>query len=147
MFDEFYEWLRNQLADMAPGVLAGSESVEAGQTNVPAGTVIGIQYSRGQWIDNPALDDSYICSIRSAGGPSPDVDDRRPRFQVMLLGPRDGRQFASRISDCMEGLMQRSLTEPPPCGAASIRAINEPVGPGYTTENRAWYSLDFQLTF
>lgn len=147
MFDEFYEWLRVLMGEFALGVLAGQESTNAGQENANAGSGVDLQYARGQWIDNPALDLSFICAIHSVGGPSPDVDDRRPRFQVVLLGPRDGRQYAPRINECMGMLMQRTLSDAPPCGAALVRAMNEPIGPGYTTENRAWYSLDFQLTF
>lgn len=104
-------------------------------------------YSRGMWVDSPALADAWIAAVMSNGGPRPDVDDRRPRFRVLLLGPRNGRQYADDIQGDMELLAQAALGDSSPCAAASVSAIGEPSGPGYTTENRAWVSLDFEVLF
>src|SRR5690606_8936226 len=114
------------------------------------GTVLGTQYqySRGQWVDSSATNDLWIASVHAMGGPGPDVEDRRQRFRVILLGPRNGRQHAAAIQGHMETLVQAAMAvDPIPCGAASIRAINEPVGPGFTAENRAWCSVELQVTF
>ena len=122
MFNEFVEWLR---------LILGTK----------------YQYSRGMWVDSPALVTARIAAIYAMGGPQPDVDDRRPRFRVLLLGPQNGRQYAADIQTDMELLMQAVQGDLLPCGAASVLAIGEPAGPAYTTENRPWMSLDFQVTF
>ena len=111
--------------------------------------VLGAQYqtSRGQWVDSSALSGVWIASIHAMGGPAVDVDDRRPRFRVILLGPRNGRQHSVAIGQHADSLVRATIDGAAPCGAAHIRAITEPAGPGYTAENRAWYSLDFQLTY
>lgn len=122
MFDEFVDWLKLTLG-------------------------AGYQYSRGMWVDTPALVTARIAAVYAMGGPMPDVEDRRPRFRVLLLGPENGRQYAGEIQSDMELLMQVTLGDSRPCGAASVLAIGEPAGPAYTTENRPWMSLDFQVTF
>ena len=104
-------------------------------------------YSAGMWTDRPGIDASKICAIQGGGGPSPDVDDRRPRFKVILLGPVNSRQHATAIGSDMSALALAALGDSTPCGAASVRAIGEPTGPGYTSENRAWFSLDFEVLF
>ena len=111
--------------------------------------VLGAQYqpSRGQWVDSSALAGVWIASIHALGGPAVDVDDRRQRFRVILLGPRNGRQHSAAVGQHADSLVRATIDGAVPCGAAHIRAITEPAGPGYTTENRAWYSLDFQLTY
>lgn len=112
-------------------------------------SVLGPQYqpSRGQWVDRPAVAGIWIASIHAMGGPAVDVDDRRPRYRVILLGPRNARQHAGEISNHAEALIGATIDGAVPCGAASIRAMSEPSGPGYTTENRAWCSVDLQLTY
>lgn len=122
MFDDLAEWVQAALRE-------------------------GYQYSRGMWIDHESLYDSFICAIQSMGGPGPDVDDRRPRYRILLVGPRNGRQHAPQLQQDIETLAQAALGDSVPCGAASLQALGEPVGPGYTTENRAWYSLDLEAIY
>lgn len=112
--------------------------------------VLGAQYqtSRGQWVDGPASADIWIASIHAMGGAAVSVDDRRPRYRVILLGPRNGRQHADDIGRAADSLVVATIDGGLiPCGAAHLRAMTEPSGPGYTTENRAWFSVDFQLTY
>lgn len=104
------------------------------------------QYSRGMWVDHAALNEAFICAIQSVGGPQIDVDDRRPRFRVILLGPRNGRQHAAAVQGHAEALIIATMESEPPCGAAHLQVISEVTGPGYTSENRAWCSLELQAT-
>lgn len=105
------------------------------------------QFSLGQWVESKGTETAFFCAIQADGGAAPDVDDRRPRYRIFLLGPRNGRQHAPSIMGDMETLMLATLGDTLPCGAASVRAVGEPAGPGYTTENRAWASLSLQITF
>lgn len=101
-------------------------------------------YSTGMWVDRPDIAQSPICSIRKDGGSQPDVDDRRQRFRVVLLGPI--HVPVGPMEEAVNALTAAALTAPPPCGSAHIR-ISEPVGPGTTTEDRCWYALDVEIIF
>lgn len=103
------------------------------------------QYSMGAWVDNESV--QYICAIYSTGGAPVDVDTRRPRFRILLLGPVNGRQYGATLLSDIELIMQESIDGTVPCGAAAIRAMTEPSGVGYTEENRPFVSVDFQLTY
>ncbi|HHM9014201.1 TPA: hypothetical protein ACRNSF_005800 [Pseudomonas aeruginosa] len=107
----------------------------------------GYQYSRGMWVDHPSLDSAFIAAIQQTGGPATQVDVRRLRFKVILLGPKGVRKHVVDVGNSIETLAQVALGDSVPCGAASVRAIGEPIGPGYTTENRAWYSLDLEVLY
>lgn len=121
MYDELIDWLRAVL-----------------------GT--GYQFSRGMWVDHPALAGAFICAVHSAGGAAVSVDDRRPRYRVLLIGPQNGRQHAQALQDAANAIIQATMDDSAPCGAAHLRAMSEATGPGYTSENRPWYSLDLQAT-
>lgn len=122
-------------------------------------------YSAGMWTDRPGIYNSPICSIQNDGGPQPDVDDRRPRFRVILLSPIVGPGIDSEggphvaspsvvtnvsaahaVRVAAEMLVIAATQAAPPCGAAHIR-ISEPTGPGTTAENRRWYALGIEIIF
>ncbi len=118
MFEQFKEWIES---------LLGSD----------------YQYSLGAWTENESL--QFVCAIYGMGGAAVDLDIRRPKFKVLLVGPRDGKQQAAKLLTDIDKLIEASIELSPPCGIAHIRAITEPQGPSFTTENRAWASVDFQL--
>ena len=122
MYDQFTEWLK--------AILGGH-----------------YQYRHGQWEETESLFTQSICVIQARGGAAIDVDDRRPRFRVFLLGPRNERGAAQNLKNDIYAIAQATIDMDPPCGAASIRAIAEPAGAGYTTENRAYWLLDLQITY
>lgn len=102
-------------------------------------------YSYGMWVETAATHGNLYCVIQATGGAAPDVEDRRPRYRVILLGRRNERSDGARVLADAEALMQASMGDTAPCGAANIRAIGEPVGPGFTAENRAWTQIDFEV--
>lgn len=101
----------------------------------------------GEWVEQPNNLAQPFAVLVPTGGMPTDVDDRRTRYRVILLGPRNQRGYAPIIAADMESLMLATLDGIEPCGAADIRAMSEPSGPGFTTEDRAWYWLDFEVTF
>lgn len=111
------------------------------QTVLPAYTL-----ASGQWVETETIKKSFIANVIAMGGPQVDVDDRRPRYRVILLGPRDGRVHNNAVIQAAESLVTAALGDSIPCGAAGFRVLKEPQGPGYTTENRPWASIDFQIT-
>ena len=100
--------------------------------------------SKFAWVEASADAAKRYCVVQQAGGSGPVVETRYPRFRVILLGRRNERADAEQILADIEGLVQAAMGDSAPCGAASIRAVTEPVGPGFTTENRAWAQVDFQ---
>ena len=114
-----------------------------------AQTVLGTSYTyaMGMWVETTATANTSYCVIQGAGGPTPDVEDRRPRFRVVLLGRRAQPGDSQAVYAAAQALVEASLGASAPCGAASVRAITEPVGPAFTTENRAWVQVDFQVLY
>lgn len=101
----------------------------------------------GGFPDGPAFAPKHMCVIRGSGGPAPDVEDRRPRYKLFILGPQKDRAAVSRVREAAEALMQACQGDTAPCGAASVKALGEPIGPSYTAEDRAWVSIELQLTY
>lgn len=112
---------------------------------VDENTALAYAFSVGMWIDAPAFFDKNICAIRHAGGSPTVVDDRRQRFQIILLGPRNKRESALALLDDANKLITAAISGIVPCAAANIRAMSEVIGPGYTAENRAWVQVDFEV--
>lgn len=114
-----------------------------------AGTVIdGYAFAYGQWVETSAIDGNRYCVIQAAGGAAPVVDTRYPRFRVVLLGRRNHREDAQQLMQDANALITTGIDgDELPCKAANVRAMGEPSGPGYTTENRAWVSVDFEAIF
>lgn len=115
--------------------------------NDKQGTQGGYMHWRGPWVDSPALKPRRILVIIPMGGPAPNVEDRRKRFQVIMLGIENNRADSVQVGKDIELLADAALGNSRPCGAASVRAMGEPTGPGFTTENRAFYMLDFEVIF
>ena len=112
------------------------------------GTVItGYAFAYGQWVEASAVDSNWYCVVQAAGGPAPVVDTRYPRFRVILLGRRNERDDAPQLFEAANALIEAGRGDSLPCGAANVRAMGETVGPGYTTENRAWVQVDFEVIF
>lgn len=106
----------------------------------------GFRMVDGGFIDGKSFEDNSMCVIQGKGGMAPDVDDRYPRYRLIILGPRNDREAVARVRVAVESLMQACLGDTVPCGAASVKALGEPVGPSYTVEDRAWMTVELQLT-
>lgn len=112
------------------------------------GTVVtGYTFMYGQWVEQSAVDGNWYCVVQAAGGPAPIVDTRYPRFRVVLIGRRNQRQDAQQLIEAANDLVAAGMGDSLPCGAANVRAMSEPIGPGYTSENRAWVQVDFEVIF
>lgn len=123
MFDEFIAWLK---------------------LSIPA---TAYEYSAGMWIDSPAMDQKKILAIMQTGGPAPDVEDRRVRYRVIMLGRRNTRADMIVVRNDIYALANVAMGNVYPCGSAQIRALMEPMGPAVTVEGRNYYSLDFEVLF
>lgn len=109
----------------------------------------GLVYLQGRWQETGSSATARYCVIQGAGGPGPDVDDRYPRYRVVILGSRNNASPA-QINGAMaaaESLIAAGMGDSVPCGAAAVRAIGEVTGPAFTTENRVWCQVDFEVTY
>jgi len=100
----------------------------------------------GMWVESETDADISYCVIQAAGGNAPIAEDRRPKFRVILLGKRNGNDADKIYSDAQSLMTAIELIEPP-CNYASVSATAEPTGPAFTTENRAFMQLGFQMLF
>ena len=105
----------------------------------------GYNIFRGAWVDAPELYQQFICAVYGMGGETPVLDVQYPRYRVLLLGPRDDRSAVTRINVDLTTLTDNSFDGSVPCGAAFVQPYGAPTGPLYTTENRAWVSIDFRV--
>lgn len=123
MFDELDEWLRAHL---------------------PA---TPYTYLHGEFLEAPEDATKYFCVLVGNGGPRPDVEDRTKRYTVFFIGRKETRSDAATVLADAELIMQAMASEIMPCGASLTRAINEPVGPGFSNENRPFVQLDLEILF
>lgn len=111
---------------------------------LPAG-----RYERkdGQWTETAADAIKRFAVIQIDNGSAINVTDRRKNVRIILLGPRNERGDAPQVLADIESLLQAALQYAAPCGAAHTRVMGEPSRPAYTTEDRAFTSLDLQVIF
>lgn len=105
--------------------------------------------ARGTWVDSEPLYQKRIAAFQFQGGPKPDVDLISPVLDVTILGKRAERAVAGALPEIEQfvyDLVARSMTSSCSGRITGIRAIGLPVGPGFTTEDRPWYRISFELT-
>lgn len=101
---------------------------------------------RGAWRDQPDNAGQRLVSMVLSGGPQGTVETLYPRIRVLLMGPQGQRADAKALGDIAWDLALRMQDDYQACGVAQIRLIGGIIGPGYTTEDRAWYELNLELT-
>lgn len=122
MVNEFKEWVENVLgADYA--------------------------YSMGQWVESSSIDSKRYCVIIPNGGMAPILDMRQPRYRILLIGKRNDRSEGMKVLNDANRLVLEGINGDRPCGAANVRATAEPIGPGFTAENRAWAEVNFEILY
>lgn len=104
----------------------------------------GYTFQYGAWVEAKQDNKTRYCVVQAAGGSVTVVDVRRPRFRVILLGRRNHREDAEQIMADAETVVAACQGDSLPCHAARV-AAQEPSGPGFTTENRAWASIELEL--
>lgn len=105
------------------------------------------KYQYGEFSESPTEGDQYFCVLRANSGPAPVADDRTKRFTVIIIGRRQNRTDGAQMLADAEKIMRAAMGEIMPCGAAGVRALSEPVGPGYSNENRPFMQIEIQIIF
>lgn len=104
--------------------------------------------ARGMWVDSPTNDGKRFAVFEFQGGGKPDVDRYTATIDVLLLGKKGERNVAGALPDIENfayALIERSMSSYCSGRITAIRSLGGVVGPGFTTENRPWYRLSFQL--
>ncbi len=106
--------------------------------------------ARGTWVEPPTgSPDTRFAVFQFQGGAKPDVDMISPVVDVTILGKRGERNVAGSLPDIenfVYDLVARSMSSTCSGKITGIRAIGLPSGPFYTTEDRPWYKISFELT-
>lgn len=103
-------------------------------------------YSLGIWRDSTGSESKRFVSYLFEGGPKPDVENRTIRARVIVLGPQSGRAHALSILGDASALVDRTVAGDYRHGCITqIRAIGDIMGPGYTTEDRPWVEVNFEI--
>lgn len=102
----------------------------------------------GAWQDTKQNQYKFLFSVQQETGSSPVIDLQRANYRVILLGPQNGREHQLRIMQDAQALVNDAIERATiPCGAAHVTSGGAAMGPGLTTEDRAWAQLNFQLIF
>lgn len=111
--------------------------------------ILGASYTlqAGQWVEASTDGEKWFAVVRGAGGAQPVADTRKKRFELIVVGRRGKQADAEKLETDCESVMAAIMAGVMPCGAANMVATSEPIGPGFTNENRAWYQLNVQVTF
>lgn len=122
------------------------------ETNEWLKSVLGanaFRYSYGEWVEDPASANQMLVNVQAMAGAAPMVDVRKPRYRVIILGRRNNRGDSEQVWNAAQYLMSAAIGDgkSQPCGAANVRAMGEPVGPYFTTENRAWSQVDLEVIY
>jgi hypothetical protein len=99
----------------------------------------GYQYSRGMWTESPGRKLAVWQEGGRIVGGSERV--RYPSMRLVIVGNRDARSDATEIEKLAEVLIAKDYQ----FDCVHLRAIGGMIGPGYTTENRPWVELNFEL--
>lgn len=105
--------------------------------------------ARGMWVDGGQNDAKRFAVFQFSGGPKPDVGMISPQVDVILLGKKGERNTPGSLPDIENfaySLVARSMSSACSGKITGIRAIGLPQGPGFTSEDRPWYRISFELT-
>lgn len=113
---------------------------------VPA--VSGYTLSRGMWQDDESAYQTRFIALMAGAGRAPGIIERYPVVRVLVLGKRGERNVAGAVAELeafANSLIEQAAAVPYTECLAQVRPIGDIMGPGYTTEDRPWYELNFQL--
>ena len=121
---EFYEWLQSY-ADLS-----------------------GYQVSRGAFVESEENAGQRFIVLQSMGGRTPGVIERYPAIRMLVMGSRYERQVSNGIVELenfASGLIGFANDNFKTDCFTQLRPASDIIGPGYTTEDRPWYELNFEI--
>lgn len=110
--------------------------------------IAGYSHVFAPWIETGQDGLAKYCVLAGDGGLKPIAEDRAKNFTVFLIGPVRSQQASKTLLADSGRIMAAIIAgEVLPCGTATIVALGEPIGPGLTSEGRAWVQINIQVMF
>lgn len=100
----------------------------------------GYRFSLGEWTEQPGR----VIALWNDGGRRVDAE-AYPIVRVVIGGERDTRSDAPIVVALAEEIVEAAAAETCVGPAVRVTPISGIVGPGYTTEGRAWVELSLEF--
>lgn len=128
-------------------MIAPTDAVKTWLESDPNWAAYGFELQQGQWQDTPANAKKRLCFLTSTGGrlaALPEVT--YDTVEVWLLGPQKGGSDMVFIRNLAYALRARLVEDSRvDCVVVQLRLQAAPQGPYFTTEQRPYMRLNFEL--
>lgn len=101
--------------------------------------------TRGLWIESQDMADARWLSIWQTPAGAPSGDAARINIRVVLTGRRQAPEDMILVERTAQALGRDAIDNYRTACIANIRAMGLPQGPFYSTENRVYYELNFEI--
>lgn len=104
--------------------------------------------ARGRFDDSTELSGQRVAVVQQMGGRAPQLTLEFPQVRLILMGVRDGRSVPGEvpaIETFAQAVFDRAWEVPRIDCLMQINRLGSIMGPYYTTEDRPWYSLNFEV--
>lgn len=105
-----------------------------------------LRYYRGMWQDEVSNQNERLCCITVSGGRTALVDTDYSTVDVWLLGRTNDEAELLPLEALAYGIRERLKDDYRVCGVVQLRLLGQPVGPGFTEENRVWWRVTLEVT-
>lgn len=105
-----------------------------------------LRFYRGMWQDDVSNATERLCCIAVSGGRTPVIDTDYSTVDVWLLGASNNEAELLPIEELAYGIRDRLKADWRVCGVIQLKLLGQPVGPGFTDENRVWWRVTLEVT-
>jgi len=107
---------------------------------------VGVVVSYGAWPDGPEHDATRWAAMTVTGSGLPGPIQRKPQITVTLVGRRNEPGDMSLMYEVALALLDLSDSDAANGCAMLVRPLGDPIGPGKTEHDRAFFVLNFEVT-
>lgn len=105
-----------------------------------------LRYYRGMWQDDVSNSTERLCCITVSGGRVGATDTDYSTVDVWLLGATNDEAELLPIENLAYQIRDRLKADWRVCGVVQLKLLGQPVGPGFTEENRVWWRVTLEVT-
>lgn len=108
-----------------------------------SGLFTGYTFQWGRWDERDADPQGQYVVIIPSGGPSAKPWFREPRYNIFIIGGRnEGYMGGNNVGEVANSLIEYIRDNITSGCHAFLEAVNEPIGPTFTEENRPVYQIN-----
>lgn len=112
----------------------------------PAWSSYGFEVFQGIWRDSATNANKRLCVLTAMPGRVSNTQDvDYDSVRVTFLSAQKGNADTNPLRAIVYGLRERLKTDNRNCDVTLFRMQGGPTGPGYTTEERAWFEINLQV--